>query len=152
MNLPAGWHPCIYARPAGWLLVKIVRRIISLHSSTFTVLVLASFEVSDFGSAWYLTRPNTAAPDELPAMSKFMFKYIMMQVVMPLQGMIHSLDKGAKRFVDGITKELFESGRFCASYDGKVVGQVIDQSTIFPDLSNVAYQDNAYKAIHRFIK
>lgn len=95
---------------------------------------------------------GTAAPDELPAMSKFMFKYIMMPIVMPLQGMIHSLDKGAQRFVDGITDELFESGTFYASQDGKVVGKVIDQSTIFPDLSNTAYQDNADEAIHRFIK
>lgn len=95
---------------------------------------------------------GTAAPDELPAMSKIMFKYIMMPIVMPLRGMIHSLDKGARRFVDGISKELFESGRFYASHDGKVVGKVVDQSTIFSDLANPEYQENAEKAIHRFIR
>lgn len=95
---------------------------------------------------------GTAAPDELPAMSKFMFKYIMMPIVMPLRGMIHSLDKGAQRFVDGISNDSFESGTFYGSQDGKVVGKVVDQSTIFSDLSNTTYQDNADKAIHRFIK
>lgn len=31
-------------------------------------------------------------------------------------------------------------------------GTGIDQSTIFSDLNNTIYQDNANKAIHRFIK
>jgi len=94
---------------------------------------------------------GTSAPDELPFMSKFMFKYIMMPIVMPLQGMIHSIDKGARRFVDSINGSALESGKFYASKDGYVVGKMVDQSTIFSDLGNHTYQDNADEAIHRFI-
>jgi len=94
---------------------------------------------------------GTAAPDELPFASKLMFKYIMMPIVMPLRGMIHSLDKGAKRFVDGINEESFKNGTFYASKSGQVIGPVIDQSTIFPDLNNEVFQDNADEAVRQFI-
>ncbi len=75
----------------------------------------------------------------------------MMPIVMPLRGMIHSLDKGAQRFVDGLSDPSYKSGTFYASHDGKVVGPVIDQSSIFSDLGNEKYQDNAYQAINRFV-
>ncbi|MBO6516602.1 MAG: SDR family NAD(P)-dependent oxidoreductase [Bacteroidia bacterium] len=95
---------------------------------------------------------GTAAPNDLPAFSRFMFKYVMMGVIMPLRGMIHSLDKGAKRFVDGLTDaNAHESGKFYASKADKLVGPVIDQGSLFADLNNVQYQDNAYEAVHRFL-
>ena len=94
---------------------------------------------------------GTAVTEELPLINKIMFKYIMMPIVMPLQGMIHSLDKGASRFVNGISDPSYKSGTFYASHDGKVVGPVIDQGTIFSDLNNKKYQDNAYEAIYRFV-
>ena len=47
--------------------------------------------------------------------------------------------------------ESFESGVFYASKANTLSGPVIDQSTIFPDLKNETYQDNAYKAVHRFV-
>jgi hypothetical protein len=81
-----------------------------------------------------------------------MFKYIMLPIVAPLKGMVHKLEKGAKRFVDGINNESFMSGVFYASKAKSLVGPVIDQGTIFPDLNNAAFQDNANAAIHRFIK
>lgn len=95
---------------------------------------------------------GTAAMDGLPPVMKFMFKYVMIPVVMPLRGMVHKLEKGAKRFVDGINDESLTSGVFYASKPNKLIGPVIDQSSIFPDLNNHAFQDNASEAIHRFIK
>ena len=96
---------------------------------------------------------GTNAPDNLPPAMKFMLKYLMMPVVFPLiGGMVHKLEVGAKRFVDGISDERYKSGVFYASKEGKLSGDVIDQSTFFTDLKNTSFQDNADKAIHRFIK
>jgi len=96
---------------------------------------------------------GTLAPDNLPLAMKFMLKYFMMPVVFPLiGGMVHTLEVGAKRFVDGISDEQYKSGVFYASKEGKLSGDVVDQSTFYTDLKNTTFQDNADKAIHRFIK
>ena len=94
---------------------------------------------------------GTSIAQELPLMSKIMLQYIMIPIVMPMMGMIQSLDKGAKRYVDGITEDSFQTGVFYASKSGKAVGAVIDQSTILPSLNNTTFQDNANEAIHKFI-
>jgi NAD(P)-dependent dehydrogenase (short-subunit alcohol dehydrogenase family) len=95
---------------------------------------------------------GTAVMNDLPFAKRLMFKYIMLPIVAPLKGLVHKLEKGAKRFVDGISDDSFKSGVFYASKPKRLTGQVIDQSTIFPDLNNSSYQDNANGAIHRFIK
>jgi NAD(P)-dependent dehydrogenase (short-subunit alcohol dehydrogenase family) len=95
---------------------------------------------------------GTQAPDSLPPTMRFMLKYVMMPIVFPLMGgMVHTLDVGAKRFVDAISDEQFKSGVFYASKEGKLSGDMVDQSTFFTDLKNTSFQDNAYEAIHRFI-
>ena len=96
---------------------------------------------------------GTLAPDNLPPAMKFMLKNFMMPVVFPLMGeMVHELGVGAKRFVDGISDERYKSGVFYASKEGKLSGDMVDQSTFFTALKNTTFQDNADKAIHRFIK
>ena len=96
---------------------------------------------------------GTQAPNNFPPAMKFMLKYFMMPVVFPLiGGMVHKLEVGAKRFVDGISDERYKSGVFYASKEGKLSGDVVDQSTFYTDLKNTTFQDNADKAIHRFIK
>jgi NAD(P)-dependent dehydrogenase (short-subunit alcohol dehydrogenase family) len=94
---------------------------------------------------------GTKVMNDLPLGKRIMFKYIMLPIVAPLKGMIHKVEKGAKRFVDGINDEAFLSGVFYASKEKKLVGPVVDQSSIFPDLNNTSYQDNANAAIHKFI-
>jgi len=94
---------------------------------------------------------GTAVMNDLPPLKKIMFKYIMLPIVAPLKGLVHKLEKGAKRFVDGINDESFVSGVFYASKAKSLTGPVVDQSTIFADLNNTAFQDNANQAIHRFI-
>ena len=76
----------------------------------------------------------------------------MMPIVMPLMGVVHKLEVGAKRFVDGISDERYKSGIFYASKEGKLTGAVVDQGTFFVDLKNNSFQENADRAIHRFIK
>ncbi len=95
---------------------------------------------------------GTAVMNDLPLGKRIMFKYIMLPIVAPLKGLVHKLEKGAKRFVDGINYDSFKSGIFYASKAKLLTGPVIDQSTIFQDLNNSSYQDNANAAIHRFIK
>lgn len=84
---------------------------------------------------------------------RFMLKNLMMPVVFPLMGgMVHKLEVGVKRFVDGISDERYKSGVFYASKEGKLSGDVVDGSSFYTDLKNTTFQDNADKAIHRFIK
>jgi NAD(P)-dependent dehydrogenase (short-subunit alcohol dehydrogenase family) len=95
---------------------------------------------------------GTAVADNLPLMLKIMFKYIMFPIIMPLRGLVHSIEKGAKRYVDALNNSNFKSGEFYASHENTVTGALVEQSTIFADLDNQEYQDNANEAIHRFIK
>ncbi|MCT4622441.1 MAG: SDR family NAD(P)-dependent oxidoreductase [Schleiferiaceae bacterium] len=94
---------------------------------------------------------GTQGFDDLPFLQKIMFKYIGMPIFMPLMGLSHSLQKGAARFVNGINDNSLESGKFYASKESVLVGPVVDQSTIWSDLSNPMYQDNANRAIHQFL-
>lgn len=95
---------------------------------------------------------GTEGNDHFPPLLKFMMKYFMMPVVMPMMGMVHKLEVGAKRFVDGISEDRYKTGFFYASPKGKLSGEAVDQGAFFPVLKNTAFQDNADKAIHRFIK
>jgi len=95
---------------------------------------------------------GTQAPHSLPRPMQFMLKYVMMPIVFPLMGgMVHQLEVGAKRFVDGISDDRYKSGVFYASKEGKLSGEMVDQSSFFTDLKITAFQDNANEAIHRFI-
>ncbi len=95
---------------------------------------------------------GTQGFDDLPFLQRVMFKYIGMPIIMPLMGMSHSLAKGAKRFVDGITDESLISGVFYGSKKNVLTGPIVDQRTIFPDLGNEIFQDNAHQAIYRFVR
>lgn len=96
---------------------------------------------------------GTGAPDSLPAPMRFILKNFMMPIVFPLMGnMVHNIEVGVKHFVDGISEDRYKSGVFYASKQGKLSGDVVDQSSFYTDLKNTTFQDNAYEAIHRFIK
>lgn len=93
---------------------------------------------------------GTEVASDMPASMKFMFK-VLGPTIMPLMGMMHKLEVGAKRFVDGITDESYKSGVFYASKSAKPSGVVSNQNIYFKDLDNQVFQDNANEAIHRFI-
>ena len=95
---------------------------------------------------------DTQAPNALPLPMRIMLNYVMMPIVFPLMSeMVHKLEVGAKRFVDGISDERYKSGVFYASKEGKLSGNMVDQSTFFTALKNTSFQDNANEAIHHFI-
>lgn len=94
---------------------------------------------------------GTEVFNNLPKVLAFIINEIGSRL-MPYFGLMHSVDKGAKRFVDGISDDTYKSGIFYASKAKTLTGPVVDQSTIWADLKNETYQDNANEAIHRFIK
>ena len=95
---------------------------------------------------------GTEGMNDLPFIKRVMLKHIGMPLIMPMLGLSHKLSVGAKRFVDGISNEIYKSGVFYASKEKVLTGAVVDQSQIFPSLINVNFQKNADEAIHQFIK
>jgi len=93
---------------------------------------------------------GTNGMDDLPFIKRLLFKHIG-GVLMPIFGIMHSVETGAKRYVDGLQNAKFESGRFYASRMGAPTGSVVDQATIAADLANPSFQDNASRAVHQFI-
>lgn len=94
---------------------------------------------------------GTNGMDDLPLLKRIFLKHIGMKLIMPLMGMSHSVQEGAKRFVEGINNPKFKSGVFYGSKENVLTGKVIDQSTIWKDLDNQTFQSNADMAIHQFI-
>lgn len=95
---------------------------------------------------------GTETASDFPKVHKFVYNKIMMPIILPLMGMAHSLDKGTKRIVDGISDDTLKSGVFYASKEKVLTGPIVDQSEIFPDFRNEIFQDDVYDAIHKFIK
>jgi NAD(P)-dependent dehydrogenase (short-subunit alcohol dehydrogenase family) len=86
-----------------------------------------------------------------PLPLRVMMRAVLMPVVFPLLGLVHDLGQGAKRMVSALDDDTLCSGVFYGSETDKLIGPVIDQSKIFPDLANPTYQDNADAAVHRFL-
>ena len=93
---------------------------------------------------------GTNVMDDLPPLMKFMFTHVGLRL-MPLFGLMHPLEIGAKRYLDGLNDESYKSGMFYASKKPVLTGPLVDQGTIFEDLNVETFQDNANEAIHRFI-
>ncbi len=94
--------------------------------------------------------PGTSIADNSPIMFKIMWNKIY-PIMIALFGVGHKIDKGAERFLDAITNDRYRSGRFYASKESKFTGEIVDQFQILPALANVDSQDNAYKAVHKFL-
>ncbi len=93
---------------------------------------------------------GTAAPDGMQGLQRFLMKYLGMPLMVAL-GAMHKVETGAARYVDALTDERYESGVFYGTVVDAMIGDVVDQATIYPDLANEDFQDNAYEAIHRFL-
>ncbi len=93
---------------------------------------------------------GTNGGEDLPPVVKFIFNNVA-PILFPLFGLMHKVDAGAKRYVDVLNDASYKSGIFYGSKAPVLTGALVDQSTIFADLSNQAFQDNASEAIHRFI-
>ena len=94
---------------------------------------------------------GTAVMENLTGFQKVLFKYFMMPIFMPMMGLVHSLETGAKRYVDGINNASYNGGGFYGSEEHTVTGPIVSQSPFFADLDNTSIQDNANEAIHQFL-
>lgn len=71
--------------------------------------------------------------------------------VMEKMGKAHSVDVGAKRYIDVVyDQETYKSGVYYGSKVG-VTGEMADQVAHFEIIGNEAAQDNADAAIHLFL-
>lgn len=93
---------------------------------------------------------GTNGMDNLPFVKKIFFKHVG-GLLMPIFGMMHSVETGAKRYVDGLLNPKFQSGHFYASASESPTGPVVDQASRYQQFSNSSFQDNAYEAIHQFV-
>lgn len=94
--------------------------------------------------------PGTDAANSMLLPQRILVQQVMSRIG-PRLGIAHSLDIGARRLVDGVTDPALRSGVHYASAANTLTGPVVNQADIFPDLADHAYQDNADKAIHRFL-
>jgi len=82
-------------------------------------------------------------------------KRIMFAMLVPVArmlGMSHETDVGAKRYLDAMYDfDTYKTGKFYGSIKG-VTGEMGDQLPFFDALGNETFQDNAYEAIHSFLK
>jgi NAD(P)-dependent dehydrogenase (short-subunit alcohol dehydrogenase family) len=93
---------------------------------------------------------GTDGARDLPFFKKMFYSILM--PIMSAVGVMHSLDVGAKRYVDALLdEETYKSGIFYASESG-MTGKIADQSQILDIFNKEDYQDNADTAIHKFIK
>ena len=90
--------------------------------------------------------------DNAPLRTRVMLKILTTLPLKKLQERnFHSVEVGAKRYVDALTEEAYRSGAFYASKRSAVTGPLVDQGEFFDDANNEHYQDSAYEALHRFI-
>jgi NAD(P)-dependent dehydrogenase (short-subunit alcohol dehydrogenase family) len=97
---------------------------------------------------------NTSGTDvfrDLSVVPRTLLQRIVMPYVAPAFGIAHKLDVGAKRLVDGVNDESWESGVFYASAPKTLTGPLMDQARIVSDFGSETIQDRAYDAIHRFV-
>lgn len=94
---------------------------------------------------------GTNGMDDLPFLKKVMFKYIG-GTLMPLFGMMHSVDVGAARYVQGLISDKFKSGHFYASQAGFPTGPLVDQARTYDYFMNTTFEDNVHQALQKFIQ
>ena len=94
---------------------------------------------------------GTNMMEDMPAPMRVLFKTIGVPIF-GMMGLMHDLETGAKRYVDGLNDTAYKTGVFYASPFPITTGKLVDQGTIFADLNNETYQDNANEAIHRFVQ
>lgn len=84
-------------------------------------------------------------------MTRTVVTRFVMPYVAPALGVAHKLEDGAKRLVDAVVADSFETGVFYASAPKALTGALLDQARIVEDSADTTIQDHAYDAIHRFI-
>jgi hypothetical protein len=95
---------------------------------------------------------GTAIAKSMPAAARFAFERIVMGRIGRRLGLSHPVHAGAGRLALAVTDPAYPGGIFYASQADTLTGAIVDQATIFSDLANTVFQDNADEAIHRFLE
>lgn len=96
---------------------------------------------------------NTAGTDvfrDMPAPARVLLNRVLMPFVFPRLGLSHSVETGARRLVDAVTRDELDSGGFYASAADTLTGPLVDQSGILSDFASSQIQSNAAEAIGRY--
>ncbi|MEM7154914.1 MAG: SDR family NAD(P)-dependent oxidoreductase [Myxococcota bacterium] len=94
---------------------------------------------------------GTNGPDQLPAALRFLYKYVAFPMLTAF-GRAHGIDVGARRYLEVLADpSTYKSGGFYASAGNTTSGPLVEQTPLFEDLGNEAFQDNAYAAVQRFV-
>jgi NAD(P)-dependent dehydrogenase (short-subunit alcohol dehydrogenase family) len=101
---------------------------------------------------------STTGTDIYKDMPFSLYRRIRLRIILALHkaslldnGLFHGVEAGAKRYVDALNDDSYQTGVFYGSEQSAVTGPLTDQGIFFADLYNENYQDNAYQAIHSFI-
>ena len=94
---------------------------------------------------------GTAGTDGMQGFQRILMKYLLRPLMVAF-GLMHNVETGALRYVNALMDERYESGVFYGATADATIGNVVDQATILADLANEEFQDNAYEAIHRFLR
>jgi NAD(P)-dependent dehydrogenase (short-subunit alcohol dehydrogenase family) len=93
------------------------------------------------------TRGTGTASAMNPVM-RFVYDRIMMGVL--AKKITHTVDVAAARLADAVHDPAYAHGTFYGSAENTLTGPVVDQSTLFGDLADKEFQDNAGEAVRRF--
>jgi hypothetical protein len=94
---------------------------------------------------------GTAGTDGMQGFQRLFVKYVGMPLMVAFR-MMHDVETGAARYVNALTDERYKTGVFYGTPADEMIGDVVDQAEFLADLANEAFQDNAYEAIHRFLR
>ena len=84
----------------------------------------------------------------MPPLMRFVDDRVLMGVI--ARGITHTVDVGAAGLAAAVENPRYGGGAFYGSAAHTLTGDVVDQSTIFPQIADQTLQDNANEAIHRF--
>ena len=73
-------------------------------------------------------------------------------MIAPLLGVVHDVKHGAARIVDALSDPGLSSGGFYASGPDAVIGPIVDQGALYPELADPRIQGNAAEAVERFAR
>jgi hypothetical protein len=86
----------------------------------------------------------------MPTVQRLAFERLVMGPVGTRLGLAHPLEVGTARLSKAVLDPAYRDGTFYGSRARTLTGPMVDQATIFRDLADTTFQDNADEAIRRF--
>lgn len=91
---------------------------------------------------------GTQAANSQPVPIRLFYNYIFLPILGPILGLVHSLETGAARIVNGLFNDSLLSGHFYACKANTLTGRMVDQQEIMPALGDEVLQCMASEAIY----